>query len=125
MSWEEMLQLCRVLVKNGIEKIRLTGGEPFARKNFMDFLTELAAIEGLNELTLTTNGVLTAPYIPKLKEIGVRSVNLSLDTLDRNKFFSITRRDELPAVMETLHALVEYGIGSKDKCCCNGRQKFR
>lgn len=113
MSWEEMLQLCRVLVKNGIEKIRLTGGEPFARKNFMDFLTELAAIEGLNELTLTTNGVLTAPYIPKLKEIGIRSVNLSLDTLDRDKFFSITRRDELPAVMETLHALVEHGIAVK------------
>ena len=113
MSWEEMLQLCRVLVKNGIEKIRLTGGEPFARKNFMDFLTELAAIEGLNEVTLTTNGVLTAPYIPKLKEIGIKSVNLSLDTLDRNKFFSITRRDELPAVMETLHALVAHGIAVK------------
>lgn len=113
MSWEEMLRICRMLVATGIEKIRLTGGEPFARKNFMEFLTELAATEGLKELTLTTNGVLTAPYIPQLKKLGIKSVNLSLDTLDRDRFFAITRRDELPAVINTLHELLHHDIQVK------------
>lgn len=113
MTWEEMLQVCNALVKMGIEKIRITGGEPFARKNFMDFLTRLAAIDGLRELTITTNGVLTAPYIPQLKKLGVKTVNLSLDTVDRERFFSITRRDELPKVMDTLHQLLHHDIGVK------------
>lgn len=113
MSWEEMLRLCQLAVKTGIEKIRLTGGEPFARKGFMDFLTELAAVSGLKEITLTTNGVRTASYIPKLKELGIKSVNLSMDTIDRNRFFSITRRDELPAVLNTLHELLCYDIQVK------------
>ena len=113
MSWEEMLRLCSIMVKSGIEKIRLTGGEPFARKNFMEFLTELAQLEGLEEITLTTNGVLTAPYIPELKKLGIKSVNLSMDSLDRNRFFSITRRDELPAVLDTMHELLRHNIAVK------------
>jgi molybdenum cofactor biosynthesis protein A len=113
MSYEEMLRICTVLAKSGIEKIRITGGEPFARKDIMSFLHSLSLIDGLNELTLTTNGVLTAPYIPELKKLGVKSVNLSLDTLDRNKFFSITHRDELPAVLETLEQLLHHGIQVK------------
>lgn len=113
MTYEEMLQFCKIVVKMGIEKIRITGGEPFARKDFIVFLRQLAAIEGLKELTLTTNGVLTAPYIPELKQLGIKSVNLSLDTLDRNKFFSITRRDELPKVLDTLHELIANDIQVK------------
>lgn len=113
MSYEEMLRICGVLVKSGIEKIRITGGEPFARKDFMSFFTKLSQIEGLEELTLTTNGVLTAPYVPELKRLGVKSVNLSLDTLDRNRFFSITRRDELPAVLHTLDELLKHDIQVK------------
>lgn len=113
MTYEEMLQFCKIVVKMGIEKIRITGGEPFARKDFIVFLRQLAAIEGLKELTLTTNGVLTAPYIPELKKLGIKSVNLSLDTLDRNKFFSITRRDELPKVLDTLHELIANDIQVK------------
>lgn len=113
MTWEEMLQVCRALIGMGIEKIRITGGEPFARKNFMEFLTELAHMEGLKELTLTTNGVLTAPYIPQLKALGIKSVNLSMDTLDRDRFFAITRRDELPAVLDTMHQLLQHDIQVK------------
>lgn len=113
MSWEEMLRLCRLVVNMGIEKIRLTGGEPFARKGFMDFLTHLATIGGLKEITLTTNGVLTAPYIPQLKQLGIKSVNLSMDSIDRNRFFSITRRDELPAVLDTMHELLRHDIQVK------------
>lgn len=113
MTWEEMLQVCNALIGIGIEKIRITGGEPFARKDFMTFLTKLSQIEGLKELTLTTNGVLTAPYIPQLKALGIKSVNLSLDTLDRNNFFAITRRDELPAVLETMYKLLDHDIQVK------------
>lgn len=113
MTWEEMLFVCSALVKMGIEKIRLTGGEPFARRNFITFLEELSKLEGLKEITLTTNGVLTAPYIPRLKELGIKSVNLSLDTLDKERFAQITRRDELPKVLETLHELLRHDIQVK------------
>jgi molybdenum cofactor biosynthesis protein A len=113
MSYEEMLKVCRLLVGIGIEKIRITGGEPFVRKDMMQFLTALSKINGLNELTITTNGVLTAPLVPELKKLGIKSVNLSLDTLDRDRFFSITRRDELPAVLDTLEQLLVHGMKVK------------
>lgn len=113
MTWEEMLQICATMIGMGIEKIRITGGEPFARKNFMEFLRELSQMDGLKELTLTTNGVLTAPHIPELKKLGVKSVNLSLDTVDRERFFAITRRDELPQVLDTMHELLRNDIEVK------------
>lgn len=106
LTFEEMLRVCSLLVKMGIEKIRITGGEPFVRTDIMDFIWSLSKLNGLREITVTTNGVLTAPLIPELKKIGIRSVNLSLDTLDRNRFFAITKRDELPRVMNTLEALL-------------------
>jgi len=113
MTYEEMLQSCSLLVKMGIEKIRITGGEPFVRKDIMSFLTSLSKLQGLRELTLTTNGVLTAPYVPELKQIGVKSVNLSLDTLDAGRFFGITLRDEFSNVMATFDELLRYGIAIK------------
>jgi molybdenum cofactor biosynthesis protein A len=113
MTYEEMLQICSVLVKMGIEKIRITGGEPFVRKDIMQFLTSLSHLNGLKELTITTNGVLTAPYVQELKRIGVNSVNLSLDTLDAGRFFEITKRDEFSNVMETLDELLKHQIEVK------------
>jgi molybdenum cofactor biosynthesis protein A len=113
LSYEEMLRLCRVLIGLGINKVRITGGEPFVRKDLMKFLTELSRIEGLQQINLTTNGVVTAPLVPKLKKIGIRSVNLSLDTLDRERFFQITRRDELPNVLQTMEALLQHDIAVK------------
>ena len=113
MTYEEMLKICSLLVKMGIEKIRITGGEPFVRKDIMHFLTSVSELSGLEELTITTNGVLTAPYVSELKKIGVRSVNLSLDTLDAGRFFSITRRDEFAAVMHTMEELLKHEIDVK------------
>jgi len=113
MSYEEMLRACALLVKMGIEKIRITGGEPFVRKDIMPFLKDLSRLPGLQEITLTTNGVLTTPLVPELKKLGIRSVNLSLDTLDRNRFFTITRRDELPAVLATMDQLLLHQIKVK------------
>lgn len=113
MTYEEMLHVCRLLVNMGVDKIRITGGEPFVRKDIMRFLTELSALNGLRQITITTNGVLTAPHIPELKKLGIHSVNLSLDTLDRNRFFSITRRDEFPQVMDTFNQLLAHDMEVK------------
>ena len=113
MSYEEMLRICSLLVQMGIQKIRITGGEPFVRKDIMPFLTALSKLSGLNELTITTNGVLTAPHVAELKRIGVTSVNLSLDTLDANRFFAITKRDEFALVMATLEELLKHEIEVK------------
>jgi len=113
MTYEEMLQICSLLVNMGIEKIRMTGGEPFVRKDIMQFLTSISKLGGLKELSLTTNGVLTAPYVQELKRIGIHTVNLSLDTLDANRFFTITRRDEFSNVMKTLDELLKHQIEVK------------
>jgi molybdenum cofactor biosynthesis protein A len=113
LTYEEMLRLSRVLVSLGIEKMRITGGEPFVRKGMMGFLASLSQIGGLKQISITTNGVLTAPLVPELKKLGIQSVNLSLDTLDRNRFFAITHRDEFENVANTLDQLVKHGIGVK------------
>jgi molybdenum cofactor biosynthesis protein A len=113
MTYEEMLRSCALLVKMGIEKIRITGGEPFVRKDIMKLLTAISKLSGLKELSLTTNGVLTAPHIPELKALGIKTVNLSLDTLDAGRFFAITRRDEFADVMLTLQELLKHDIEVK------------
>ncbi len=113
MTYDEMLQICTLAVKMGIEKIRITGGEPFVRKDLMPFLNALSKIPNLRELTITTNGVLTAPFIPELKRIGISSINLSLDTLDANRFFSITKRDEFANVMQTLNEALKHSMQVK------------
>jgi molybdenum cofactor biosynthesis enzyme MoaA len=115
MTYDEMLRICSLLVKMGIEKIRITGGEPFVRKDIMRFLTVLSNLNGLKELTITTNGVLTAPYAAELKKIGVHSVNLSLDTLDAGRFFAITARDEFAQVMHAMDELLKHDIEVKIK----------
>lgn len=113
MSYEEMLRLCSLLSSMGVKKIRITGGEPFVRKNLIRFLAQLSELDGVEQLTLTTNGVLTAPFVPEFPKIGIRAVNLSLDTLDRERFAAIARRDELPKVLETLELLLRHGIQVK------------
>ena len=113
LTYEEMLRLCRLLIGLGITKIRITGGDPFVRKDMLKFLQSLSAIKGLKEISITTNGVATNALIPKLAQLGIRSVNLSLDTLDRERFFQITRRDELPLVLETMHTMLQHDFKVK------------
>lgn len=113
LSFEEMLRLLRIMAEMGIRKVRITGGEPLVRKELPMFLEELVQIPGIEEVHMTTNGVLTAPLVPRLKEMGIKSINLSLDTLDRERFKEMTRRDELPKVLETLDALLEHAIPTK------------
>ena len=113
MTYEEMLRIVRMLVNLGIEKLRITGGEPFIRRDMMDFLGEISRLEGLRQINITTNGVVTAPLVPELKKLGIRSVNLSLDTLNPELFHQITRRDEFDKVMQTFEALLHHGIETK------------
>lgn len=113
MTYEEMLRICSLFVEMGVEKIRITGGEPFVRRDLVPFLYQLSGINGLRELTITTNGLLTGEYITDLKKMGVRSVNLSLDTLDAGRFYRITRRKGLEKVLTTMDKLLENNIGVK------------
>jgi molybdenum cofactor biosynthesis protein A len=113
LSFEEMLRIGEITAKMGVNKVRITGGEPFVRNNLMDFLWKLSEIEGINEIALTTNGVLTAQYLPDLKALGINTINLSLDTLDKKRFYEITKRDEYDAVMASLYKMIEMGFAVK------------
>ncbi len=113
LSYEEMERLLRLLSGMGIEKLRITGGEPFVRKGMLDFLERVSKIEGIRQINLTTNGTLTAGLVPRLKALGIHSINLSIDSLDRQRFFEITRRDQFETVMNTFHALLEHGVKTK------------
>ena len=113
LSYEEMERLMEILAARGINKVRITGGEPFVRKGLMEFLGRINAIEGINRIHITTNGVTTLPYIPRLKELGIAGVNLSLDTLDPQRFREITRRDNFDEVMESFQAFISHNIPLK------------
>jgi cyclic pyranopterin phosphate synthase len=112
LSYEEMYLLVKVFAQMGIDKVRLTGGEPFLRRDLMVLIRQISSLEKIKSLHITTNGLLTAPYIPELKKLNV-SINLSLDTLDKERFTKITRRDNLAKVLKTLDLLVEHKIPTK------------
>ena len=109
----EILRLAGILAKFGVSKVRLTGGEPFVRQDIMPLIRNLVEIPGIRDVHLTTNGVLTAPHIAELRKLNIAGVNLSLDTLDRERFRAITHRDEFNKVTHTLHALLESSIPVK------------
>ena len=107
LRYEEMEQLVDMAMDMGVEKVRLTGGEPFARKGFADFLERLRAAHPALDIRVTTNGTLIGPHIQTLKAIGLNAVNLSLDTFDRDKFEQITGRDLFGKVRENMDALLD------------------
>lgn len=113
LTFEEIERLVRILAGLGISKVRLTGGEPFVRTDLMDLIRKISAVDGIDELHITTNGILTGPHIPELKALGIKSVNLSLDTLDRERFKIITRRDEFDKTWSTFHQLLDANIQIK------------
>lgn len=122
MTYEEMYRIIEIMVSLGINKVRITGGEPFLRKGMMSFLKKIRQIDGLQKLNITTNGTLTADLIPQLKAMGIDSVNLSLDSLDEKRFFDITRRDTFKEVMKTLDQLITHEISTKiNAVVMNGR----
>ena len=113
LSYEELERLVRLFQGLGINKVRITGGEPFARRGCYEFIRTLKQNLGVEQVYLTTNGVETYRYLEGLKKIGISGINLSLDTLDKNRFRQITRRDHLDRVLLTLHRALELKIPLK------------
>ncbi|HET8672661.1 MAG TPA: GTP 3',8-cyclase MoaA [Thermoleophilaceae bacterium] len=108
LSFEEIERLVRLMVAMGIEDVRLTGGEPLVRRDFPRLVSMLSAIEGLQDLSLTTNGYLLERDAAALVDAGISRVNVSIDSLQRDRFFQITRRDSLPQVLRGLDALAKH-----------------
>src|SRR5882724_9835329 len=116
LSLEELDRLCSTFVGLGVRKLRLTGGEPLVRRGIMGLFRALGRhleTGALDELTLTTNGSQLARYADELRECGVRRINVSLDTLDAEKFAAITRWGKLDKVMEGLRAAQHAGLAVK------------
>lgn len=109
LSQEEIIRLADLFVTAGVEKIRLTGGEPTIRKDIEDICSRLSNLEGLKTLAMTTNGITLARKLPKLKECGLSSINISLDTLVPAKFEFMTRRKGHEKVMEAIQAAIDLG----------------
>ncbi|HET9163316.1 MAG TPA: GTP 3',8-cyclase MoaA [Solirubrobacterales bacterium] len=108
LSFEEVERLVRVFVGLGIEDVRLTGGEPLVRRDFPALVSMLARIEGICDLSLTTNGYLLERDAEALVRAGIGRVNVSIDSLQRDRFFEIARRDALPQVLRGLAAIGAY-----------------
>ena len=106
LTYEEMHRLVDVFSQLGVNKLRITGGEPFVRKGIMEFMKNISANTAVEKINITTNGTFTSEFIPELEAMGVSSVNLSLDSLDAKRFHQITRRDLFKDVMSTFDALV-------------------
>lgn len=116
LSLEELDRLCTVFIEKGVRKLRLTGGEPLVRKNIMHLVRELSRhlrSGALEELTLTTNGSQLWRFAGELADAGVRRINVSLDTLDPEKFHAITRWGHLDKVMAGIDAAQQAGLGIK------------
>ncbi len=113
LTYEELLRIHHVLAGLGINKVRITGGEPFLRKELTDFIKALNQHSSKPNIHITTNGTLTAKHIPHFKSMGIQSVNLSLDSLDGDTFYKITRRNELDEVNKSFHLLLDHKIPTK------------
>ncbi len=116
LTLEELTTLCEILVSQGIDKIRLTGGEPFVRKDLMVLLRNLSQLEGLKDISITTNATLIGPYINELKTLGIKNINVSLDAIDKNTFETITRRDNFDVVYNNVLRLIEEGFNVRLNC---------
>jgi len=110
LTFEEITRLATLFIQLGVEKIRLTGGEPLVRQNLDRLVKKLSAIDGLKDLCLTTNGALLSEKVQSLKEAGLRRINISLDSLDPDKFKQITKRGNLENVLEGIFAAKNHGL---------------
>jgi cyclic pyranopterin phosphate synthase len=105
LRFEEIERVVRLLCSMGVSAVRLTGGEPLVRRELPRLVEMLARVEGLSDLSLTTNGYLLERDAGALADAGLRRINVSLDTLQRDRFFELTRRDSLPQVLRGLEAV--------------------
>lgn len=110
LRYEEILRLVRIGARLGISKVRITGGEPLIRKGVYDFLSELTKINGLVDVSLTTNGILLRDNIEKIKSAGIKRINVSMDTLSRQKYKNITGHDMFDQVWEGIKSAQSQGF---------------
>ena len=108
LSFEEIERLTGVMAAMGVSDLRLTGGEPLVRRDFPRLVEKLAAVPGVEDLSLTTNGYLLERDAEALVEAGITRVNVSIDSLQKDRFFQITRRDSLPQVLRGLETIARY-----------------
>ena len=116
LSFDEIIRICKVVAKLGIKKIKITGGEPLVRKGIVELIREINDIDGIDEITMTSNGVLLDEMVEDLKDAGVSAINVSLDTLNRENFAKITRRDKMDQVINGIKKSVKLGIKTKINC---------
>jgi len=110
LTYEELLRIVNVFSEEGISKIRLTGGEPLIRKGIVGFISSLSKIKGIKDLSLTTNGILLKDLAYDLQVAGLKRVNISLDSLIRERFFKITRRDHFDLVWAGIEEALRVGL---------------
>lgn len=110
LAYEEIIRIVKIAVNLGIAKVRITGGEPLVRRGVVDFISRLAEIPGLTDISLTTNGILLAPFAVPLFKAGIKRINISLDSLNEAKYARITRGGELNAVLRGIEAVHQAGF---------------
>ena len=113
LTYEEIVRICKAASELGISRIKITGGEPFVRLGCTDLMKELKALGGIEEVTVTTNGQTLERYIGELKDIGIDGINISLDTLDSERFEYITGRGKLDKTLRAIELASESGIKTK------------
>ena len=113
LTFEEILEIAQAAAWLGITRFKVTGGEPLVRRGAVDFTGRLKRIPGVSDVTLTTNGILLADSIKALSQAGLSAVNISLDTLNRERFIDITGKDGLTDVLHGIDAAVEHGLKVK------------
>lgn len=124
LSYEQIVQIAENAAKLGIRKIKITGGEPLVRVECPQLIARLKSIPGIEQVTMTTNGVLLERFLPQLLEAGLDAVNVSLDTLKPEKFEFITRRDEHAAVLRGIDAAVKANLPTKINCVLQRDSNF-
>jgi cyclic pyranopterin phosphate synthase len=113
LRFEEVLRICRILAGMGIKSVKVTGGEPLLRQGVSDLIRELKAVRGINRAALTTNGVLLGEQLEALEKAGLDAVNISINTMDREKFTRLTRVDSMVNVVSIVDQALETGLGVK------------
>jgi len=113
---DELSRLSQLLVSQGITKIRITGGEPFVRKDLMVLLRHLSEMQGLDDISVTTNATLIGPYIDELKTLGITNINVSMDAITKATFEKITRRNQYDTVHANILRLITEGFNVRINC---------
>ena len=116
LTYEEIVSVCRQAVSLGIKRFKITGGEPLVRRNVDGLIAMIKEIPGVEQVTLTTNGILLKDYAKKLKNAGLDGVNVSLDTMDAEKFQEITGFQALDKVLKGIDAALQAGLSLKLNC---------